>query len=134
MPTGAPICETLQEQHGLYSLLEKDAAGKRLRFVCSVVRAIPVAREQSTALEPPTSPSIKPITLTSTEGGYYFDQYTSKPRADHPDIQHDLTSEEPPARRWDSLRMYLVDDATSEARPPPYSPAISCMIGASSKA
>jgi len=90
MPSGAPICEALNEQSGLYSLLEKDAGGEHLRIIGSVVQALSTTRELAPTLSLLVSPNIKLITLTITEGGYYYDSAASQLLADHPDIQSDL--------------------------------------------
>jgi mannitol 2-dehydrogenase len=96
LPSGARICDALNRQDGLYSLLERDAAGEHLRIIGSVKTALSVTRNLEGALSALMSPSIKLITLTITEGGYYFDRATSKLLTDHPDIQRDLFGEEPP--------------------------------------
>lgn len=99
MPSGAPICEALNEQSGLYSLLEKDAGGERLRIIGSVVQALSTTRELVPTLSLLVSPNIKLITLTITEGGYYYDSAASQLLADHPDIQSDLVGGSPPPHR-----------------------------------
>lgn len=96
MPSSAPICAALNEQEGLYSLLERDASGERLRVIGSVMKAVSAARELDSALALLVLPSVKLITLTITEGGYCFDLATSKLLSSHPDIQRDLTGNDPP--------------------------------------
>lgn len=91
MPSGAPLCDALNDQQGLYSLLEKDASGERLRIIGSVVKALSTSRELSPTLSLLVSPAVKLITLTITEGGYYYDTAASRFLAYHPDIQSDLT-------------------------------------------
>jgi mannitol-1-phosphate/altronate dehydrogenase len=50
--------------------------------------------ELSQVIELLCAPTVKLITLTITEGGYYFDRATGRFISDHPDIVHDITKTE----------------------------------------
>jgi mannitol 2-dehydrogenase len=112
------MCDALNAQDGLYSLLERDTSGEHLRIIGSVRNAVPAARELDSAFSLLTSPSIKLITLTITEGGYYFDLAASTLLSDHPDIQSDLRGAEPP-RTALGLVAEVLDRRRQLSLPPP---------------
>lgn len=118
MPSATTMCDTLNAQDGLYSLLERDASGEHLRIIGSVVTAVPATRDQDTAFSLLTSPSVKLITLTITEGGYYYDGAASRLLTDHPDIQSDLRGDQPP-RTALGLLAEVLDRRRQLSLPPP---------------
>jgi len=96
MPQTAPLCDRLASQKGLYTLLERDRSGEQLRVVGSVAQVLCASRELPTTLSRLVSPAVKLITLTVTEGGYYFDLSAKRLLAEHADIQSDLRCTTPP--------------------------------------
>lgn len=107
MPSGVPICDALNHQKGLYSVLEKDLSSESLRVIGSVLRTVPTSRDSRAALSLLASPSIKLISMTITEGGYYFDAAASKLLSTHPDIQSDLAGEGAPRTALGLLQRVL---------------------------
>jgi mannitol 2-dehydrogenase len=118
MPSGASLCEALNKQEGLYSLLEKDASGERLRIIGSVVKALSTSRELSPTLSLLVSPAVKLITLTISEGGYYYDTAASRFLLDHTDIQSDLAGSTPPRTALGLLAEVLAQRRTLNVAPP----------------
>jgi mannitol 2-dehydrogenase len=95
-----PIGEILPAQDYLYTLITKSAAGERVVRVVGAVTgylnagASPKARE--TGLSRLADEGTKLITLTVTEGGYYFDKATGKPDPGDPAVRHDMENPEDP--------------------------------------
>jgi mannitol 2-dehydrogenase len=89
-----PIGEILSAQDYLYTLITKSAAGERVVRVVGAVTgylnagASPQARE--TGLSRLADENTKLVTLTVTEGGYYFDKATGEPDRRDPAVRRDL--------------------------------------------
>ncbi len=94
-PRRPAVRDALVPQDGLYTVVERDAAGDRLRVV-GAVREILVAPEDPAAVVARLAdPAVRIVSLTVTEKGYPrtadggFDEH-------HPDIAHDLGEPERP--------------------------------------
>lgn len=90
LPTDRALCDVLRAQSGLYSVLQRDLSGERLQVVGSISDVLHAPSELSAVTELLCSPNVRLITLTITEGGYYFDRATDRFLVEHPDIVHDL--------------------------------------------
>ena len=90
LPSDRALCDALRSQKGLYSVLQRDLAGESVQVIGSVADVLHAPSELSAVTELLCSPDVKLITLTITEGGYYFDRATDRFLSDHPDIAHDL--------------------------------------------
>jgi fructuronate reductase len=90
--------DALQPQDGFYSLVERDTDGDRVRVV-GALRELLVAREDpSKVVERMAAPTTRWITLTITEKGYGHVAGAGRATLDvaHPDIAHDLASQQAP--------------------------------------
>lgn len=118
VPSGTPLCDALTKQHGLYSLLQRDVAGENLRVIGSIPKVVCASRDLESALSQLVSPSVKLITLTVTEGGYYFDSAAKRFLSEHPDVQRDLSGETPPVTALGLLALVL-DERRRQGIPAP---------------
>ena len=84
--------DALQPQDGLYTLVEGDELGERLRVI-GALRDVLVAPEAPGALlDVMCRPTVKIVSLTVTEKGYCHDPASGELNVDHPDIRHDLAN------------------------------------------
>ncbi|MBF7073671.1 mannitol dehydrogenase family protein [Glaciecola sp. MH2013] len=84
------VANQLNPQNGLYTVTEKSGGKSTSRVIASVAKVISARQNQSELLTSLASPSIKIITLTVTEKGYYFDQATGTLMWEAEDVQHDV--------------------------------------------
>jgi len=85
----------LQPQGGLYSVLERGAAGTRASVIGAVSRVLFLADDRDEVLRVFAAPATQVVTLTVTEKGYCHDPATRRLLADHPGLARDLAQ---PAR------------------------------------
>jgi mannitol 2-dehydrogenase len=109
VPSGTPLCDALTKQDGLYSLLQRDVAGENLRVIGSVPKVICASRDLDSVMSQLVSPSVRLITLTVTEGGYYFDSAAKRFLSEHADIQRDLSGEGSPHTALGLLTLVLAE-------------------------
>ncbi len=107
VPSDTPVCDALTKQHGLYSLLQRDIAGENLRVIGSVPKVVCASRDLDSVVSLLVSSSVKLITLTVTEGGYYFDSAAKRFLSEHADIQGDLSGERSPHTALGLLALVL---------------------------
>lgn len=79
----------LMEQDFLSSVIELDPAGKSARVVGAMIDFLPVEQGNQALIAAMSNPSIRIVSLTVTEGGYFIDPKTGSFNADHPDIIYD---------------------------------------------
>lgn len=90
------VRNALQPQHGLYSLVERDRSGERMRIIGSV-RDVLVARENPDAvIAVLASRDVHIVTFTVTEKGYLRDSSTGSLLLKATDLAHDLQGEGAP--------------------------------------
>lgn len=87
----ARMRDVLQAQEGLYTVIERSAAGDWARVIGSMPGYLYAPDNPEAVLEKMAAPACRIVTLTITEGGYYVNEGTGAFNADHPDIVHDLT-------------------------------------------
>lgn len=85
----AHMRELLADQDYLSSVIELDPAGVNARIVGSMIDFIAVEDGNSALITAMSEASIRIVSLTVTEGGYFIDPKTGSFSADHPDIRHD---------------------------------------------
>lgn len=90
LPRDARMRDALRSQDYLYTLVEKSPDGDRPRIIGSLTGYLFAPEDRETVLEKMASPATRIVSLTITEGGYYFDAATGEFDAAHPDIVHDL--------------------------------------------
>jgi len=82
---------TLVEQDGLFTLLEKEADGKlSVSVIGSIVDYLFAPADPAAVISVMADPGVKIISLTITEGGYNFDASTGEFQYADPGIQWDL--------------------------------------------
>lgn len=91
-PYDAAMREKLLAQDCLTTLIELDPAGERAQVIGPMADYLPVEVGARPLIAALAHPSIRIITLTVTEGGYYIDPATGGFDADHPDIAHDAAN------------------------------------------
>ena len=106
------VADTLRSQDGLYSVLERSAAGVRARVV-GAVREVLVGADEPVALRHRLAdPDVGVVTVTVTEAGYRHDPATRRLRIDDPVLAADLAHPDRPAR---TLVGRLVDGLAARA-------------------
>ena len=83
--------QTLVDQDGLYTLVEKDMDGKQsVRVIGSIMDYLFAPADPGAVISVMADPGVKIISLTITEGGYNYDASTGEFRVSDPGIQWDL--------------------------------------------
>lgn len=86
----------LKEQDYLATLIELDPAGRSAEVVGSMIDFVPVEKTNGPLIAQIADPSIRIVSLTVTEGGYYIDSATNEFDFNHPDIQYDAANPDRP--------------------------------------
>jgi len=86
----AAVHGRLTPQDCLYTLVERDADGDRLRVIGAVHQVLAAADDPKAVIARMVDPEIKIVSLTITEKGYLLDPASGDLLATHPDIAHDL--------------------------------------------
>jgi fructuronate reductase len=89
------VRDRLAPQDGLYTLVERDASGERLRVIGCVREVLFAPEAPGVVVAQLADPAIRIVTLSVTEKGYCHDPATGRLDASHPDVRHDLAE---PAR------------------------------------
>ncbi len=94
------VVDALRAQHGLYTVVTKDAdgirAGAQPRIIGSVREALCGADDMAEVIARIAAPATRIVSLTITEKGYCHDPATGKLNFAHPDIAHDLAKIDAP--------------------------------------
>jgi len=91
-----PLIDALRAQDGLYTLIERDAAGETVTCIGSIVRTIDASNSTAELLAAIDDPAIRIVSLTVTEHGYCLDRATKRLDPSHPLIVHDLANPRAP--------------------------------------
>ncbi|MEZ5797806.1 MAG: mannitol dehydrogenase family protein [Paracoccaceae bacterium] len=89
------VAEAMNPQNGLYTLIERGAAGTSARVIAAirdVIAADPVA-----TLAALVDPAVRIVTLTVTEKGYGIDRATGLFDPEHPAVRADLATPDAPS-------------------------------------
>lgn len=89
------IAKNINAQNGLYTVLEKGAAGTTARVIGSIDSVI--AADAQTTLLKLCIPAVRIVTLTVTEAGYGIDPETRLPDSNNPVVRADLANPDKPA-------------------------------------
>ncbi|MFN3169700.1 MAG: mannitol dehydrogenase family protein [Hyphomicrobiales bacterium] len=84
--------KALGPQDGLYTLGVQSSDGLSPRILGAVTELLVAPDEPKTLNQRLADPNVRIVSLTVTEKGYCHDPATGRLNADHPDIQHDLTT------------------------------------------
>ncbi|WP_347309896.1 mannitol dehydrogenase family protein [Defluviimonas sp. SAOS-178_SWC] len=90
----AAMRERLAAQDWLTTVVELDPKGLSARVIGSMTGFVPVEAETTVAAM--ADPSVRIVSLTITEGGYYVDARTGGFDADHPDMAADAAHPDAP--------------------------------------
>ena len=99
----ATMREKLLEQDCLVTLIELDPAGQTAEVSGSMVDFLPVEDGNASLIAAMSDPAIRIVSLTVTEGGYYYDAVEGALDLCHPDIQHDAANPEKPRSAFGAM-------------------------------
>lgn len=80
----------LASQDYLYTLVERSPEGDRARVIGSITQYLFAPDNRQAVIDALVDPQCRIVTLTITEGGYYYIEGSGEFDANHPTIQHDL--------------------------------------------
>ena len=91
LPSDEPLARKMQEQDGLYTLVEKSPDGTwSTRIIGSITEVIFGPEDPAAVIAKLCEPNIRIVSLTVTEGGYNFDRLSGEFMLDTPAIAADL--------------------------------------------
>jgi mannitol 2-dehydrogenase len=99
--------DALQSQDCLYTLVERSAAGDAARVIGSIQHYLYAPSDRQTVIDALAAPDCRIVTLTVTEGGYYYIEGSGEFDVNHPTIQHDLQHPEQPIGTYGFLTAAL---------------------------
>jgi fructuronate reductase len=117
------VRDTLAPQGGLYTLVERDAAGERTRIMAPLRRVLVAPEAPGAVVEAMARPSVRVVTLTVTEKGYCLARDRGGLDVDDPAVTADLASLGKPRTAVGLLVAAL--NARRDTGLPPFT-AISC--------
>lgn len=89
--------DALLPQDCLYTVVESDATGDRVRVIGSLLNYLYAPDDPQAVIEKMASAQCRIVSLTITEGGYYLHQGTGEFEENHPDIVRDLAHPHEPS-------------------------------------
>lgn len=93
LPSDEPLVRKMQQQDGLYTLVEKQADGTReFRVIASITDVTLAPEDIDGVFAKLCDPATRIVSLTITEGGYNFHPDTGEFDFDSPMVAHDLAS------------------------------------------
>jgi mannitol 2-dehydrogenase len=96
MPGDAAMRKDLVAQDCLFSVTEMSAASDSVRVIGAMSDFLPVEAGHGAILKAMASPSIRIVSLTVTEGGYFVSTDTGGFTPDHPSIRADIVNPDMP--------------------------------------
>jgi mannitol 2-dehydrogenase len=96
LPHDTRIRDAMNSQNGLYTVVERSAAGNQARIIGVHSGVLFAPDDPEAVLQKMAAESTRIVSLTITEGGYFADQKTGDFLADHPDIVYDLQHPQQP--------------------------------------
>ncbi|MBU2942576.1 mannitol dehydrogenase family protein [Shimia thalassica] len=106
-PFDADMRERLLAQDCLTTLIELDPERSAAEVIGSMIDYLPIEETNASLIAAMADPSIRIVSLTVTEGGYYIDPATKGFDAAHPDIQHDAAHPETPRTAFGAMIVAL---------------------------
>ena len=89
--------DKLLAQDGLTTLIELGPEKFDTEVIGSIIGFLPIQDDNQPLIDAMTQANIKIVSLTITEGGYYFDAGSRSFDANHPDIIHDIQNPTSPS-------------------------------------
>ena len=102
-PSDAKQRDRLLSQDCLTTLIELDPSGKSAEIIGSMIDFVPVEDDNAALIARMARPDIRIVSLTVTEGGYYFDPATEAFDDSHPDIIHDASTPTAPRTAFGAM-------------------------------
>ena len=97
IPDSFPLAEILKAQDYLYTLITKNPQGEaQVRVVGSIMGYLNAADGKEPAITRLADEKTDLVSLTVTEGGYYYDKATGEPGQREAAVRHDLEHPEDP--------------------------------------
>lgn len=84
------IRDALSSQDCLYTLVEQSLESDRARIIGAITQYLFAPDNRHAVIDALTAPECRIVTLTITEGGYYYIEGSGELDANHPTIQYDL--------------------------------------------
>src|SRR5579883_3254122 len=88
--------DALNSQDCLYTLVERSPAGDRARVIGAITKYLFAPDNRQAVIDTLADPKCRIVTLTITEGGYYYIEGSGEFDANHPTIQYDLQNPDEP--------------------------------------
>ncbi len=82
--------DALQSQDCLYTLVERSPESDSARVIGSITQYLFAPDDRQAVIDALANPQCRIVTLTITEGGYYYIEGSGEFDVNHPTIQHDL--------------------------------------------
>jgi mannitol 2-dehydrogenase len=82
--------DALNSQDCLYTLVERSPESDNARVIGSITQYLFAPDNRQAVIDALADPNCRIVTLTITEGGYYYIEGSGEFDVDHPTIQHDL--------------------------------------------
>jgi mannitol 2-dehydrogenase len=82
--------DALNSQDCLYTLVERSPEGDQARIIGAITQYLFAPDNRQAVIDALAAPQCRIVTLTITEGGYYYIEGSGEFNANHPTIQHDL--------------------------------------------
>ena len=102
-PADSAQRERLLAQDCLTTLIELDPKGKSAEITGAMIDFVPVEPDNASLIARMAEPDIRIVSLTVTEGGYYFDPATGEFDRHHPDIVHDAAHPDQPRTAFGAI-------------------------------
>lgn len=99
----AKMREKLLGQDCLVTLIELDPSGRSAEISGSMIDFLPVETTNQSLISAMSNPEIRIVSLTVTEGGYYFEPTTGRLDVSHPDIAHDARNPTAPSTAFGAV-------------------------------
>ncbi|MBD1822032.1 mannitol dehydrogenase family protein [Cyanobacteria bacterium FACHB-DQ100] len=99
--------DALQSQDHLYTLVERSPNHDRARIIGAIDRYLFAPEDPQSVIAAMASPDCRIVTLTITEGGYYYNEASGELEINHPTIQHDLQQPDQPIGTYGFLAAAL---------------------------
>lgn len=88
--------DALHSQDCLYTLVERSPESDNARVIGSITQYLFAPENRQVVVDALADPKCRIVTLTITEGGYYYIEGSGEFDTNHPTIQHDLQHPEQP--------------------------------------
>lgn len=99
--------DALQSQDCLYTLVERAPDGDAARVIGAITHYLFAPENRQAVIDAMADPKCRIVTLTITEGGYYYIEGSGEFDVNHPTIQHDLQHPDQPMGVYGFLTVAL---------------------------